>query len=211
MRRFLRFWWRCAVLAGRGNVAFANSWQWLFGFPLFSGIAGFFASREGVASMSTGSPVLDGVLISFGSFLATWAVAFVVRLANAPVTLFHAEKERADGLAEIKAQLADNTRVPSFDLGFEVIPADQEAIHRFHENPSYSSFDFPQLICRIWVENLESRPISNCRVAIESFDPASNVKNGSLLISDNRGAEKSETAYFDLSSTEKKYFKFWNY
>lgn len=208
MSRFLRFWWRCVSVAGRGNIAFANSWQWLFGFPIFSGIIGFIASRVGVASVTTGSPILDGLLISLGSFLATWSIAFIVRLVNAPVMLFYAEKERADRLDEIKRQLANGAISPSFDLGFEAIPINGDKVQQFHEDRYYSLFDFPQSICRIWVENMQSRPVDNCRVAVERFGPASPVKNGALLIPDNRGAEHNRTAHFQLAATERKYFKF---
>lgn len=101
MRRFFQFWWDCSKFAFWGNTAFANDWQWVFGIPALSGVAGYVAVNKGVAELSTGYPILDGFLAALGAFVVTWMVAFLVRLLNAPVDLFHHQKDRADRLEGI--------------------------------------------------------------------------------------------------------------
>jgi hypothetical protein len=98
MRSFFRFWWICAKTAFWGNTAFANDWQWVFGIPALSGLAGFLAANKGAADLSTGYPILDGFLTALGAFIVTWTIAFAVRMLNAPVVLFHEQKDRADAL-----------------------------------------------------------------------------------------------------------------
>jgi hypothetical protein len=88
----------CARKAFWGNTAFANDWQWVFGVPLVSGLLGYFASRKGTSELSTGYPILDGVLTALGAFVVTWCVAFLVRLFDAPAVLFQQQKDRADAL-----------------------------------------------------------------------------------------------------------------
>jgi hypothetical protein len=105
MHCFFAFWWKCARTAFWGNTAFANSWQWVFGIPVISGLSVWANAKFGAAAMSTGNPIVDGLLGALGAFVVTWVVAFVVRLLNAPVALFHFEKARADALeAQVNCQ-----------------------------------------------------------------------------------------------------------
>lgn len=46
--------------------------------------------------MSTGNPIADGFLVALGAFVVTWSIAFMVRLAEAPVNLYHEEKKKND-------------------------------------------------------------------------------------------------------------------
>jgi hypothetical protein len=94
MRDFFCFWWRCVRIGAHGSSAFANDWQWLLGIPALSVAALYLASYWGVTNLSTGLPILDGVVIT--AFVITWVVAFSGRTLNAAVTLFQAEKDRAD-------------------------------------------------------------------------------------------------------------------
>ena len=206
MRRFLHFWWQCAVIAARGNIAFANNWQWLFGVPLVSAIAAFAATRGGITAMTTGSPILDGLVTGLGAFIATWGIGFIVRFAHAPVQLYHVEKERADRLQEIKAGIANTSSPPSFEIGFEAALIDAEAVNDFRANPRNSLYT-TQTICRIWVKNLEPVPITGCRVVMESLLPASSppVRNGALLIPDH---DNGDPVSFDIAVTETKFFRF---
>jgi hypothetical protein len=98
MRRFLSFWCLCVKNAFWGNTAFANDWQWVFGIPLVSGFSVWANARFGATAVTTGSPIADGFLGALGAFVVTWAVAFFVRLSNAPVNLYYQEKKKADDL-----------------------------------------------------------------------------------------------------------------
>jgi hypothetical protein len=208
MRRFISFWWRCLRTAFRGNAAFANDWQWMFGIPVCSGIANSIASQRGMTELSTGYPIADGFLGALAAFVVTWSVAFLVRLVNAPVGLYHEQKDRVDKLEGLNQLTSGVSRAPSFDIGFEV-SIDRGKIDRFHEYNigSFHSFD-TQEVWRVWVENLEPGPISDCRVVIEDFGPNSPVKKGVMLLPDNRGSDKESSAKFDLASSEKRYFRF---
>jgi hypothetical protein len=158
MRRFLYFWWQCASMAARGNAAFANSWMWLFGIPVFSTLLAYIASRQGVTTVTTGSTVLDLLLTGAGSFAATWVIAFIVRLAYAPAQLYHAEKERADHFERVRS-IANGGHEPSFKLGFEVY-IDKEAIETYHQYKHISSY-LHKIIFRIYVENIDRHQKQN--------------------------------------------------
>ncbi len=82
----------CARKAFWGNTAFANDWQWVFGVPVISGLVGFLAANKGASELTTGYPILDGILTAFGAFVVTWSVAFLVRLFNAPALLYREAK-----------------------------------------------------------------------------------------------------------------------
>lgn len=108
LRKFFAFWWKCARTALSGNTAFANDWQWVFGIPLVSGISVWANARYGAEVMSTGSPITDGFLGAFGAFVVTWIIAFTVRFANAPVALYHGEKDRSDKLEGLRQAAKDD-------------------------------------------------------------------------------------------------------
>jgi hypothetical protein len=95
MRRFFSFWWVCIKDAARGSADFANDWQWLFGFPVVLGVI----SGASADKMNAAHPIAFGFLTALGAFVVTWLVSFFVRLLNAPVRLYNAEKDRADALA----------------------------------------------------------------------------------------------------------------
>jgi hypothetical protein len=101
MHGFLRFWWRCACLAAKGNTAFANDWTWLFGIPILAGLLAYFHGAQDTYQMTfTGNDIADGVIAAFVAFLMTWCIAFAVRFFNAPAVLYRTEKERADILVK---------------------------------------------------------------------------------------------------------------
>jgi len=103
MRRFFRFWWKCAQEAFVGNTPFANDWQWLIGFPALAVLVwalGYFSIKiSGKIEVTLTSGALGALASAFIAFAITWLSVFVVRFLNAPVRLYYAEKERADALA----------------------------------------------------------------------------------------------------------------
>jgi len=148
--------------------------------------------------MTTGSPIADGFLGAFGAFAVTWTIAFVVRFMNAPVALYHEQKDRADKLEELRQIANDASRPPSFDIGYEYSAFDEDA----HHGGLYSHHS----ILRIWVENLENRSIEDCRVVVENFSPTA-IRKGALLLPDDR-TDDEQSAQFHLAATEKKFFRF---
>jgi hypothetical protein len=100
MRRFSSFWLQCAGIAARGNSAFANDWQWLVGYPAIAvalWFAGYFyAELSGRIEVTLSTAGLGVLAAAAAAFVITWLSAFLVRLANAPISLFFAEKKRAD-------------------------------------------------------------------------------------------------------------------
>ena len=144
----------------------------------------------------------QGVVISGVVYTAVaWTVIFIVRLIFvAPFQMWREQKDRADQLEGLRQIAADASRPPSFDLGFEFSPFDpkEERLwdHRHHP------------LCRVWVENLEHRPLEDCRVVIESITPATlAVRNGALLLPDER-SEETVVGVFHLAPTQKRYFSF---
>lgn len=133
-----------------------------------------------------------------------WTIIFTVRLfIVAPFQLFREQKERADKLEGLRQVANDASRPPSFDIGFEYTAFDPEKQNNLHFllHTNYRSL-------RIWVENIEGRPIEDCRVVVESFGPDSPIRNGAMLLPDNRGSDEEKSARFDLVTTEKRFLKF---
>jgi hypothetical protein len=222
MRRFFVFWWKCAQAAFWGNTAFANDWQWLVGYPLTAAILWvigyFYASFSGRIDMTLSTGALGALAAAFIAYVLTWLASFVLRLFNQPVILFHEQKDRADKLEKLRQIANDSSQPPSFDIGIESPELPLARIASFYEMRAtfpggpqkmpINIFDPPIEVCRVWVENLEHSPTNDCRVVIEDFRPDSPVKNGVLLIPDNRGADDKRDAKFNIAATEKRYFKF---
>jgi hypothetical protein len=120
MRQFFKFWWLCVRTAFRGNTAFANDWQWLFGVPVCSGLAVFVARQQGISELSTGNVITDAVLAALGAFVVTWLVAFAVRVLNAPMILYNEEKRKADLVADrIEVLFPERCNSPGVESAFK--------------------------------------------------------------------------------------------
>jgi hypothetical protein len=63
--------------------------------------------------LSTGYPILDGLLVALGAFIVTWTVSFLTRLINAPVELCSREMIRADAA---QARLREATAAPDVTI-----------------------------------------------------------------------------------------------
>jgi hypothetical protein len=204
------YFWACLLVAIRGSLSSALNWASIVGV----GIVGAYLERRG-------SPMSDphtwqgivwwGVIYT----TAAWIIIFSLRLIFvAPFHLFYEQKAKADKFDGLNQVASGAKRRPSFAIGFDCPDLDQEKIAAFIEESSFPwqrssfvRFD-DQDVCRIWVENLESRPVFDCRLVIENFYPRSPVKNGVMLIADNRGADDEKGAAFHLAATERRYFKF---
>jgi hypothetical protein len=121
MRRFFKFWWLCVRVALKGNSAFANSWQWLLGVPIFSLFALWLGRKLGVPEFSTGNATWDAFLAASGAFVVTWLVAFGVRFLNAPVILYHEEKKKAELVADrIEILFPERCNSPAVDSPYRL-------------------------------------------------------------------------------------------
>jgi len=187
----------CLALAWRGSISSALNWASIVGV----GVVGATLERRG-------SPMNDphtwqGIVGWTVIYTAVaWTIIFAIRSAVvAPFQMYREQKNRADALEGLRQIANDASRPPSFDIGFEYTPFDPEKKHHL------SSLSIQHSPLRIWVENIEGRPIDDCRVAIENFGPDSPIKSGVMLLADNRDDEQ-KSAMFDLAATEKRFFKF---
>src|SRR5262245_54701054 len=97
MRQFFALWWMHVRQAVRGNSASAQDWQWAFGNPLTALLGpGVFGFVVGMAAWTTGTGVLDALLVAATTFITTWLVAFVVRLISLVCEISDVEKEWAN-------------------------------------------------------------------------------------------------------------------
>jgi hypothetical protein len=120
MREFFSFWWKCIRVAARGNVPYANDWQWVIANPLWQSIGAAVGAGLGAAlkTIWPDGPVIAsdtwaGVLLGgVAGFVITWALFFLVRLIAAPSSIYCAEKKRADGLQK----LLDDSRTDPLEL-----------------------------------------------------------------------------------------------
>jgi hypothetical protein len=92
MRRFFVFWCDCARIAARGG----SSWQWLVGIPIVAAVASYLAAKWTADVTVFGNVITDGLAAAFATLIITWAARFLVRLTNAPVTLYYGVDARAE-------------------------------------------------------------------------------------------------------------------
>jgi hypothetical protein len=195
-RELVAYLWGCIGHAWRGSVNNAFNWASVIGI----GVVG--AYREHMGSPMSDPHTWQGIVGWTIVYTAVaWVVIFLARLIFvAPFRLYYEQKTRADKLEGLRQVANDASRPPSFDIGFEYSPFDEEA--------ATGEIFINRRFLRIWVENIEARAISDCRVVIESFDPKSPIRIGTRLLPDNRGANEESSALFDLAATEKRFLKF---
>lgn len=213
MRRFFAFSWLCLKRAFPGNAAFANDWQWAFGSPLVSGFSGLAILALGALTPSiarhlhldsgtTGYPPIDSLIGALAAFLLTWLISFLVRLALAPSALYYEQLERADLLS---GSPSPGLRKHFFKLGYDPHHVPADVLEKMAGE--YYSLVGSQDICRIWVENVTTRPIQDCRVVVESFVPDAPIRKGAYLVPENRKSG-DHSSQFDLAGSERRYFAF---
>ncbi len=191
MREFVTYWGKCAKVAAKGSAAFANDWQWLFGIPAVTGITAYLAAQTGTA-MSTGSPVLDGVLAAFGAFVVTWAVAFAVRLLQAPVVFDRDQNREIDRLK----RLVGEARSTSFDVFIETIPESDA-------DRSFSPYGEP--LVRVGITNIEVDATREAYAVLEDMPKELGISPAAKLPALGSGGSvlkftipPSETVYVEL-------------
>jgi hypothetical protein len=188
------------------------TWETLFGSLRRVIIdSSFFLLAVAVLYYAGRRPQMTEQLSWLQAILIAAAVMYVPMLVFNVFRVPHLRDQTASKEIDRLKQLAGEVNhAPSFDLGFELVELDLERIQSFNTfniESSIVKFD-AQEVCRVWVENLGNHAITDCRIIIESFGPKSPIKNGVMLIVDNRGSDKGEPAQFDLAATERRYFKF---
>lgn len=190
MRRFFTYWAKCAQIAWAGSAEFANDWQWLFGVPVVSGVAGYIAAQRGETTLSTGYPIIDGILTALGAFIITWLVAFLVRLVRAPVMLDDASQTEIERLKT----MAGEARSTSFDVESEVI----------HEHdPDRMIFgEKVENLFRVAITNIQVDKPVEAYVVLEDLSPELGVSPAAHLPV--MGKEK-DTPTFHIAASETAY------
>jgi hypothetical protein len=156
MRRFVSFYWRCIRRAASGCVPRANDWQWLIGFPVL-GVAIWFVNRrygEGTISLPQDT-ALGAFLAAVFAFGITWAFTFVAKLADAPVALFHEERNRADALQKQLGQLQP-LQITVGQTGHYDQILDVALGRRFRK-------------LRLGVKNIGDKPLSRCHLYLREI------------------------------------------
>lgn len=197
MKDFFKFWWKCIREAARGSVAFANDWQWLFGIPVISGLAGYVAAHLGKVELSTDHPILDGLLAAVGAFIITLAIAFLGRLFNAPVVIDGKQRDEINRLN----QLAGIARATSFAVTIEEIPLDDaDRIKPYGDGEN---------LFRVAIKNLEVNKTLKAFVVLEEIEPSLGISPAAKLPAMGKGTNArifniapSETAYALLLERE---------
>jgi hypothetical protein len=182
MHRFSHFWWLCTRNAFWGNAAFANDWQWVFGNPVVSGLGGLVlaglgalapsvAKWLGATNMTTGTPALDSFIGALAAFVVTWLVAFMVRLLNAPVAMFHEQKERTDALQK---KLDKEVGPQSVDVSVEKWITPRDAISAFILLDVRRDFD-------VWTQKSDELETHIRKLYADSRTVASDSRESSAL------------------------------
>lgn len=198
VRTIYAYVWECLRRAFGGSLGSALNWSSILGVGLLG------ASLEYWGATLTFGDGWQGIALSGIIYTSVaWVAIFIIRFFFiVPFQMWRDLRDRVESLEGSSGAENKLTRPPSFEIGFEYSPFDAES----------DDGSWQHLICRnslrIWVENIEGRPIDDCRVAIESFEPDCAIKVGSLLIPDIRGAEDEKNARFELAATEKRYLKF---
>ena len=187
---FTAYWWQCTKEAAQGATAFANAWQWLFGFPVVSGVAGYVAARYGKTAITTGQPIFDGLLAALGAFLVTWLVAFVVRLFNAPVTR---DREQRGEIRRLK-ELVGEVRSTSF--GMEICMVHENDADRWSTNS--------EDLFRLAVTNLEASKTLKAYVLLENSPPELGISPAAKFPA---LGKKGENTFFTIAPSETAYVR----
>ncbi len=195
MRRFFSFWWLCVRTAFRGNSAFANDWQWLFGIPLVSGLYVFYIARVGGHDLTTGYPIADAFLAALAAFIATWLIAFAIRLANAPVSLYYEEKRKADlSTRRIEILFPDRCNSPAteslFKRSWSPLCKEGEAARRISFHSFYLGVQNPS----------NEKTFRNVRVVMESLSFPGQILNMACV------CDRTQTDSVDIPPGAMDYF-----
>jgi hypothetical protein len=167
-RQAIRFWRDCICFAIRGSSAFANDWQWIFGIPLATGLSTTIATWRGVSELTTGHPIVDGIIAAFGAFLFTWLFAVFLRTLKAAPTMFFREKDRADQLTlEIQPKLK-----LSFDpaLGCLVDSPVQEWFEAADTHKMVLARETRTIFARIRVDALSKTKVRECSAFLTEIE-----------------------------------------
>lgn len=196
MRDLFKFWLKSIQEAARGSVAFANDWQWLFGIPVISGLAGYAATRSGKTDLTTGYPILDGLLSALGAFTITWLIAFLGRVLNTPVVI---DRKQRDEINRLNL-LAGVTRAASFDVVIEEIPLDDA-----DRTKPYGG----ENLFRVAIKSLEHVKTLKAFAVLEEVTPSLGISPAAKLPAMGKGINArtfdiapSETAYVLLLESE---------
>jgi hypothetical protein len=201
----LRYWW--SVIVEANKITFSL----LFGtaLRLFIDALIFLSAVAVLHYWGKHTQVLDQI----GWLEAVIVSAVVIYF---PLTLFNVFRvpylRTKQHLAELEtyAGRSLNSEKPSFVMGIELNEVAEADVDEFEAKESWMSAGLfeTQEVCRIWVENIHHEPVRDCRVVIEEIKPPTSIRIGARLIPDNRGEDAEARMLFDLSSTEKKFFKF---
>jgi hypothetical protein len=147
MRQFFSFWWQCAKVASKGNAAFANDWQWLVGYPataILLWILGYFyAELSGRIEVTLASGAWGAFGAAFVAYLFTWIASFIGRFLNAPVLLYHGEKEILPTNNSNALCIVTGNGEP-----FDHVEVNQHGVHH---------------TIAVGIRNVGSRKITNCK------------------------------------------------
>lgn len=102
------------------------------------------------------------------AFMAAAIIIFMpVFIANFFRVPYLREKRAVRNILELEKR-AGVSESNSFELGFEIFPNPLENEETSPLNTRYGLMGFDrQVLCRIWVHNIRSQPIHNCRLVIE--------------------------------------------
>lgn len=196
MRDFLAYWWRCTQSALRGNVSFANNWQWLVGVPIITVIINYLTAHNGNIKPSVGSTVLDGLVVAIGAFAITWVVAFFVRLMQTPVTL---SREQQSEIFRLEL-LAGVSQKPTFKIFIEEVPFND--LERNYSDTEY--------LYRVGITNTDPKNTYEAYVVIEDVSPSVGISPATRLTSIGRSGENrayhiapTDTAFLNLIQLHK--------
>ncbi len=187
MRDFFSFWWMCAKAAFRGNTAFANDWQWVFGVPALAGLGSWIAAQRGATELSTGYPTADAFLAALGAFIVTWCVAFVVRLLNTPVVLLKKLQAAKPGSQVVL--------VPKIELNF----GEEEP---FEKLSSATTSRLDRMLLLEFKNPFPDKLITGCKLEVITIEPFMG-KRRPLCYSKILAQLAAITALFRSSHTEK--------
>jgi hypothetical protein len=83
------------------SAAFANDWQWLFGFPVLAAILSLAKHWFGKGSVSLNTDTALGALEAAGAaFIITLVIGFFIHLFSSASKFYYEERERADILQQ---------------------------------------------------------------------------------------------------------------
>jgi hypothetical protein len=135
---------------------------------LLTGLSTAIATRRGVTELTTGHPILDGMIAALGAFVITAVIAVFLRILKVAPALFFGEQNRADHLT---LQIRPKLKI-SFDpdRGCLVDSPVQEWFEQADTHKLALAWEYRTIYARIRVDAISKVKVRGCSAFLTEIE-----------------------------------------